>query len=468
MPQLPSNKRNQLIVRVWIKQIPPEPLLQEHKMKNSQLRKLTAFNAPWGDDPEGEATDAQQIANDLKAFIKKDKDKTNKDINELKNASDRNARTIARLSLSGGSSDQQNILNTRLEVFNLLLKEKLGSSAPVLDHKQFEDYRNAASEYYRFGQSALDQADIRSALSVGSDPAGGYTALPDVDPMPRERKYKTSPMRAIANEITTTAGSYEGIYEGDDVGFGWVGEQGDRNDTGEGNFNAFKIDAEELYALIPVTQRLLDDSSIDMGIYIESRIGRRFRRGENASFVLGNGILKPRGFLDYKDTSVTTVDSSREWGVLQHVVTGAAGGFPKIGATEADDVNALYDIKAALNAELKDEAVWAMNSTTFSLIEKLRDADGRSYVRQSLDKATPNQLLGFEVVIFEDMPDVASDSYSIAFGNFMVGYQIIDKPGIRILRDPYTTKGKVKFYAYKRVGGDVVDFDAIKLLKFSA
>ena len=117
---------------------------------------------------------------------------------------------------------------------------------------------------------------------------------------------------------------------------------------------------------------------------------------------------------------------------------------------------------------LRANAVWVMNSATLAAIEKLRNADGDSLLRQSLDAATPERLLGYPVITAEDMPDIGADSFSIAFGNFSEAYLIVEKPGIRVLRDPYTQKGRVRFYCYRRVGGAVVNWQAIKLLKFSA
>lgn len=376
------------------------------------------------------------------------------------------SKMVARLQLGGAPQDQTSAA-TRLEVFNTALRERHGSGARQLTADEWTEYNGALAAYFRGGENALNNPDIRAALSVGSDPAGGYTVISDVDPQPRERLFRTSPMRAVADVITITSGTFEGVHEVGEDDCGWVGESETRAETASGNLGAFRIDADEVYALIPVTQLLLEDSAIDIGQYLERRISRRFMRAENTAFVSGDGIKKPRGFLSYKDTAETAGDASRSWGALQYVPTGAAGAFPTL-SNGAADVGCLYDIKAALNAELRVDAVWAMNSGTFAFLEKLKDADGRSLIRQSLDAATPDRILGYPVVIFEDMPDVGSDTFSIAFGNFMTGYQIVEKPGIRMLRDPYTTKGKVKFYAWKRVGGAVVNFDAIKLLKFAA
>lgn len=423
------------------------------------VKPITAFNGP-GDPPHSDPQTPQQIADNINHVIKAYKE----DIDAVVELAEMNAKKIGRMGLGGDIAPGN---QGRLAVFNAIIKERKGLGVTEVTAGEFKSYEDALAQYLRFGQSALENPDIRAEMQVGSEPDGGFTVVSDFDPQPRERLYRTSPMRAVASQINITSGSYEGLYEGDDIAHGWIGEQEDRDETASGSMAGFEIYARELYALIPLTQRLLDDSAIDIGAYVERRMARRFRRGENTAFVSGDGVKKPRGFLDYSAAAVLTADASRDWGVLQYVKTGANGGFPSYSGSSATDPGALYDIKAALNSELRADAIWAMNSGTFAVIEKMKDSDGRSLVRASLDVAIPERLLGYPVVIFEDMADVATNSFSIAFGNFDVGYQIVDKPGVRVLRDPFTTKGKVKFYGYKRVGGNVVDFDAIKLLKFA-
>jgi len=406
------------------------------------------------------------VANELHTSFSEFKNSTKAEIEQVRDAIDETNRRVGRLTVGGAGDDGQS--DKKLAMFNAALREKHGTAAAPLNPREFSNYTKAVSAYFRHGQGALDNLDVRAALSVGSDPAGGYLVIDDKDPMPREKLFRTSPMRAVASVITVTGGAYEGLLEDGDFGFGWVGENDTRDETDTGTLAQFTIAAQELFALVPVTQRLIDDAAIDIAAYVTGRVDRRFQRGENAAFAVGDGNLKPRGFLDYRTTATTQADGVRSLGVLQYVPTGAAGAFPTVSGSTASDVGCLYDLKAALHSELRAGAVWAMNSTTFATVEKLKDADGNSLIRRSLDTATPERLLGYPVVIMEDMPDVASDSFSIAFGNFETGYQIVEKPGVRVLRDPFTTKGRVKFYAYKRVGGDVVNSAALKLLKFAA
>jgi HK97 family phage major capsid protein len=169
----------------------------------------------------------------------------------------------------------------------------------------------------------------------------------------------------------------------------------------------------------------------------------------------------PRGFTSY--TTSTADDSSRNWGVLQYVPTGLAGGFA---ASNPADV--LFTLVSKLRVGYHPDACWIMPRAVADLIRKFKDST-QSYVWQpGLQQGTPATLLGFPVMLGEDMPAVTSGSLSVAFGNFKEGYTIVDHIGMRILRDPYTGAPFVKFRCTKRTGGDVVNFEAIKLLSFSA
>lgn len=108
-----------------------------------------------------------------------------------------------------------------------------------------------------------------------------------------------------------------------------------------------------------------------------------------------------------------------------------------------------------------------MNAATVARLRKFKTSDGQFLWQPSLTGGQPATLLGYPVIEAEDMPDIAANSLSIAFGNFRAGYLIAERSDTGILRDPYTNKPFVTFYATKRVGGCVVNSEAIKLLKFS-
>ncbi|MDF1720525.1 MAG: phage major capsid protein [Minwuia sp.] len=315
-------------------------------------------------------------------------------------------------------------------------------------------------------------ADIQNNLRVGSDTDGGYMVPTEMETTVRERLRDTSPMRSIATVQGIGSDKLTFPYRSDDAtSGGWVGEMESRPETGTPQIGEQTIEAFEQYAMPKASQRLLDDAVIDVGGWVMNLTGDKMIRTENAAFVTGNGANKPRGFVDYAAASVTTTDAAnRAWGVLQYVPMGADGAFPTSGT--ADDASALIDMIAALHQGYHAGAVWAMSRLTAAGVRKLKDADGRYLVdfggTGGLDGGPGFSLHGYSIAQLDDMPAIASDTYPIAFGNFRDGYMIVDRLGMRTLIDPYTTKGQVKFYMTKRVGGDVQNSDAIKFMKAAA
>jgi HK97 family phage major capsid protein len=245
-----------------------------------------------------------------------------------------------------------------------------------------------------------------------------------------------------------------------------VGEGDPRGETDTPEVGEQTIYVREQFAQPLASQKLLDMSGFDVEGWLGRKIGDKLGRVENTKFVSGTGVKEPRGFVDYGAAAVTTDDDGpRAWGVLQYVPTGAAAGFPTLSGG-GDDPDALIDLQLKLKPEYLPGAVWAMRRSTAAVIRKLKDKDGRYIWLDNITEGGRPLLLGHPVTFLEDMPAVAANSFSVAFGNFNVGYQIVDGPAIRVLRDPFTTKGKVKFYTTKWTGGDVVNFDALKLLKF--
>ncbi len=230
-----------------------------------------------------------------------------------------------------------------------------------------------------------------------------------------------------------------------------------RTGTGTPQIDRINIPLHELSALPKTSQRLLDDSAFDIEGWLAGRIADTFARAEAAAFVSGNGVDKPRGILDYPRVD----DDGWAWNSLGYVATGTDGGFD---ATNPADT--VIDLVYRLGAPYRAGASFVMNSRTAGALRKLKDADGRFLWTDGLSAGEPARLLGYPVLIAEDMPDIASDACAVAFGNFEAGYTIAERPDLRVLRDPFSAKPHVIFYATKRVGGAVSDFAAIKLLKF--
>ncbi len=323
-----------------------------------------------------------------------------------------------------------------------------------------EDYierKAAMSAYLRKGRTeGFDQ----KAMSVDADPEGGYYVMPDTSGRVASLVYETSPVRQVANVQTITTDALEGFNDLDEAAQAWVGEQTSRTETNTPQIGQWRIPVHEQYAEPRATQKLLDDAMIDIEGWLGGKVADKFARAENAAFVTGDGTLKPRGFTTYGHGT----PSASTWNVIERIPTGASGAF----ASSAPG-DALVDTVFSLKSAYRAGAVWMMNRSTLGEVRKLKDGDGNYMLQPQFSQSGLGlSLLGFNVVEAEDMADIASDSLSIAFGNFGLGYQIVDRAGIRVLRDPYTAKPYVKFYTTKRVGGDVVNFEALKLVRFAS
>lgn len=337
-------------------------------------------------------------------------------------------------------------------------------AAPPLD--EYRLYKEAFDSYLRRGEAALS-GDLRNALSVGSDPDGGFLAPAEQSGIIATRLFELSPIRQIAQVIETgSSDALEGIIDNaEPADGGWVGERQPRPETAAPPIAKSRIPLNDQYANPKMTQRLLDDPGFDTAGWLEQKIGKKLARTEGAAFVNGDGVTKPTGFLHYGAAATTEADSARAWGVLQYIPTGAAGAFD--GTNPAD---VLFDTLFSLKPDYLPNAVWVMSRSTMAAIAKIKDGQGNYLLTLgTLAGQVGMLLLGHRVVLAEDMPAIAGNSLSIAFGDFMAGYLIVDhRKGLTILRDPFTNKPFVHFYATRSVGADVVDFDAIKLVKFAA
>lgn len=319
-------------------------------------------------------------------------------------------------------------------------------------------HQKAFNAYLRSGDDdALRGLDIEEkALSTAVNVDGGYLVDPQTSEMVKSVLNSTASIRSIATVVNVEATSYDVLIDHSDVGAGWATEGGAVTETGTPQMDRISIALHELSALPKASQRLLDDSAFDVEGWLSGRIADKFARAEAAAFVTGNGTDKPKGFLDH-----TIVDNDVwAWDNIGYVATGVDGGI--------GNGDAIIDLVYALGAQYRANGTFVMNSKTAGMVRKLKDGDGRFLWADGLAAGEPARLLGYPVLVAEDMPDVTSGSYAIAFGDFAAGYTIAERPDLRVLRDPFSAKPNVLFYATKRVGGDVTDFAAIKLLKFGA
>ncbi|MBN9309005.1 phage major capsid protein [Devosia sp.] len=318
----------------------------------------------------------------------------------------------------------------------------------------------AFRSFIKSGDKSGFQELERKGMMVGSDPDGGYAVIPEFSNQITQSLKDVSPMRSIANVRTISTDSLEELYDIDDADAAWVGEVDSRPATDNPQLGKWRIEPGEIYAMPKASQKLLDDAAIDIGQWLVEKITTRFAQKEGTAFVSGNGLGKPRGFLDYGATASSDPDSTRAWGRLQYVATGVDGDWAA--SVKGDK---LIDLQAELKAQYLPGAVWVMNRRIRADVRKFKDGQNNYLWQPAQFAGQPDLLLGHPVVLDEEMPAKASNAFPIAFGNFKAGYTIVDRHGIKVLRDPYTAKPYVLFYCYARVGGDVTNFEAIKLLK---
>lgn len=330
-----------------------------------------------------------------------------------------------------------------------------GSGAASLE---LAEHKTAFSAYMRRGDEGALRALEEKAMSVGSASDGGYLVPPETDTDIGRRLSAASPIRALATVRQVSGTVLKKPFATSGMAAGWVAETASRPQTGNAQLAELSFPTMELYAMPAATAALLDDAAVDVEGWIASEVDIVFAEQEGTAFVSGDGTNKPKGFLSYTNVA----DAGWSWGNIGYIATGAAGAFKASGPSDA-----LIDTIYALKAGHRQNASFVMNRKTQAAIRKFKDADGNYLWRPP---ATPGQaasLMGFAIAEAEDMPDIAADSFSIAFGDFRAGYLVVDRTGVRVLRDPYSAKPYVLFYTTKRVGGGVQNFEAIKLVKFA-
>lgn len=326
------------------------------------------------------------------------------------------------------------------------------------------EYREKLTAYIRRGDDRGLRELEQRALSVGSDPDGGYTVEAASNGRIVSRIYETSPMRQHASQITISTDALEGLIDNGEAAASWVGETGSRSETNTPQLGQWRIVVHELYAKPKATQKLLDDSNVDIEAWLGNKVADAFARAENTAFVTGIGVARPRGFASY--STAATADASRSWGVFEHVASGSSGSF----GTDPNGVEKLITLQHKLNPAYNANAKWFMNRATLAEVRTLTDASsaGKFVFVPDFSGTTPGSILGRPVALFEDMATFSTaSSLAVAYGDMRETYQIVDRIGIRTLRDPFSSKPYVEFYSTKRVGGDVVNFNALKFMQFA-
>lgn len=362
-------------------------------------------------------------------------DRINNSITELQTALDETNKKVAAATLGGGGSDKKAV------------------------SAEQRAYADGFERFFRKGADAgLHELAVKAALQTQSDPDGGFTVPTEMESTIDRVLSTVSAMRSLATIRQISTGMYKKLVTTSGAASGWVGETAARPETTNPKLSALEFPAMELYANPAATQTLLDDSAVNIEQWLADEVAIIFSEQEGAAFISGDGNNKPRGILQYP----TVADASYAWGSIGFTVSGAAADF---GANNPLDqvIKLCYSLKQGY----RSNANWMMNRTIQEAIRKFKDSTGQYLWQPPVQAGQPQTILGYPVVDDDNMPNVGANAFPIAFGDFRRGYVIVDRVGIRVLRDPFTNKPYVMFYTTKRVGGGVQNFEAIKLFKCS-
>lgn len=319
------------------------------------------------------------------------------------------------------------------------------------------EHKRAFDGYVRKGETQGLFDIEQKSMSIASNPDGGYLVPSETEAEIGRLLSKASPMRLIADVRQVSSSVYKKPFATVGAASGWVGETAVRPETAANTLAELQFPAMELYAMPAATQALLDDSAVNLDQWIAQEVETVFAEQESEAFITGNGVNKPKGFMDYTKVA----NDSWAWGSTGYIATGVAGGF-----AASNPSDKLVDVIYALKAGHRQNGTWIMNRATQAAIRKFKDTAGNYLWQPAATADGTATLMNFRVMESEYMPDIATDAHALAFGDFKRGYLIVDRVGVRMLRDPYSSKPYVLFYTTKRVGGGIQNFEAIKTLKF--
>lgn len=401
---------------------------------------------------------------DLEAKIAEINDSLDK-LSEQKKAIDEILLKAARPGGLGGDAKDAEAAAKELKGFNVALRaEYQAKGKPFPGELSAEAYKQYKSGFFKLMAGvSVDglEPDERKAMSAGSDPDGGYLLPNSTQGMAVTKLYEQSVMRQIADVQTITTDKIEGVIDNDEASAGWVAELGTRSDSTTPTVGRWEIQAHEMYAMPKISQKLIDDAATDVEAWLAAKVADKFGRVEGTAFWQGTGVGQPRGLASY--TTAATADSSRSWGQFEHVVSGANGDFH---TTQFDPIHTLM---GAMKDHFLPNAQFVMRRAVRTSARKLKESTTNRYLWEpGMQVGAPERLMGYPCRVDEYMPALATGSLSLAFGDVRQAYTIVDRMGIRTLRDPYTAKPYVVFYTTKRIGGGAMNFEAVKFLKFSS
>ena len=366
-----------------------------------------------------------------------------------------NEEKLAKLEAKLDSYEEMNQKLTTAEANAEQIKEQVSKIETMVtrpdsgfESKQVDEYLNAFDKYCRKGIDGLDAVE-KKALTVSNDTTGGYLAPPEYVRELLKTITEISPIRSIARVRSTGARSIQIPKRDGQFSAQWVSETGTRSETTGYTVGLEELPAHEMYALVDISEQDLEDTVFDLEAEMQSEFAEQFAKAEGTAFVSGNAVGKPEGLLTNGDVSESNSG---------HASTLLADGL----------ITLVHSIKS----DYSRNGTFVFNRSTLSAIRKLKDTAGQ-YVFQagmSLQAGVPNTILGFPYIEATDMPDVAANAYPVLFGDFRRAYMIVDRVALAVTRDPFTqaTSGNVRYIARRRVGGQVVQAEAVVKQKVSA
>lgn len=364
-----------------------------------------------------------------------------------------------------GTDNAAKALAEEVKQFNIALRGDLQlrgkTMAAEFDTKTYAEYKSGFLKLAVGAKFEHLTSDEQKAMQAGSDPDGGYFLPHSTTGRTVTKLFEQSIMRQICDVQTISTAKTEGIVDNDEADAGWVSELGTRTDTGTPQVGKWEIEAHEMYAMPKASQKVLDDAATDVEGWLAGKIANKFARVEGAAFWNGTGSGQARGLATY--TTVSTGDDTRAWGQFQYLPTGASGDF------HTTKMDVLHDVQGAFKDQYLMNAQWVMRREVRTKLRKMKEATSDRYLWEPSNQVgQPERLNGYPVRIDQYMPAIAANSLSAAFGDFKEAYTIVDRMGIRTLRDPFTAKPYVVFYTTKRTGGGAMNYEAVKFIKFAA
>ncbi|MGA0561705.1 phage major capsid protein [Ancylobacter sp. VNQ12] len=315
----------------------------------------------------------------------------------------------------------------------------------------------ADPEYVKAFKAHMRKGDVSAAITKGTDSEGGYLAPVEWDRTITGKLKLISPIRANARVISITTAGFKKLFTDRAVGSGWVGETAARPATSTPTFAILDFTPGEIYANPAISQGSLDDAAINLEEWLAGEVDTEFARQEGIAFLSGDGVNKPFGILTY--VTGGTNAAKHPWGAIPVVNSGAAA------ALTADGILSLfYDLPSAF----RQGAKLYTNRGSQAAMRKLKDGQNNYLWQPSFSQGQPATLAGEAIVEIPDMPAIAAGAIAALYGNMEETYLVVDRVGIRVLRDPFTNKPFVHFYTTKRVGGGVFNPEPMRALKISA